>query len=51
MDHAFRGVHGFGYVDMRSSHLLRMKVERRRQENYEESVRLIAKIASHTFRG
>ena len=51
MDHAFRGVHGFGYDELRSSQALRMKVEKRRQRDYEKSVQVVARIDAKAFRG
>lgn len=36
MDHAFRGVHGFGYDELRNSQTLRAKVEKRRQADHEK---------------
>ncbi|WP_391116693.1 hypothetical protein [Psychrobacillus sp. L3] len=51
MEHAFRGVHGFGYSEVRNSHDLRMKVELRRQRDHEKSVQLVAKIYAQAFRG
>ena len=50
MDHAFRGVHGFGYKELRNSQDLRMKVELRRQRDHEKSVQLVAKIDAQAFR-
>ena len=51
MDNAFRGVHGFGYDDLRNSQELRTKVEQRRQEDYEKSMQIAAKIDAQTLRG
>ncbi|WP_336498124.1 hypothetical protein [Psychrobacillus sp. FJAT-51614] len=51
MDHAFRGVHGFGYTELRNSQDLRLKVEQRRQRDHEKSVQLVAKIDAQSFRG
>ena len=51
MDHAFRGVHGFGYNELRQSQELRLQVENKRQEDHEESMRLAAKIDAQAFRG
>ncbi len=51
MDHAFRGVHGFGYDELRNSQTLRLKVEKRRQRDYEKSIQLVAKIDAQAFRG
>lgn len=51
MDHAFRGVHGFGYNELRNSQALRLKVEQRRQQDHEKSVQLVAKIDAQAFRG
>ena len=51
MDNAFRGVHGFGYHELRNSQELRMKVEQRRQEDHEKSMQIVAKIDAQAFRG
>ena len=51
MDHAFRGVHGFGYDELRNSQNLRMKVEKRRQRDYEKSIQVLAKIDAGAFKG
>ena len=51
MDNAFRGVHGFGYDDLRNSQELRTKVEQRRQEDHEKSMQIAAKIDAQAFRG
>ncbi|MBD7945754.1 MULTISPECIES: hypothetical protein [Psychrobacillus] len=51
MDHAFRGVHGFGYDELRNSQRLRAKVEKRRQADHEKSMQLAAKLDARAFRG
>jgi len=51
MDHAFRGVHGFGYDELRNSQELRLKVEKHRQKDYEKSIQLVAKIDAQAYRG
>ena len=49
MEHAFRGVHGFGYSELRNSQDLRLEVEQRRQRDHEKSVELLAKIDVECF--
>lgn len=51
MDHAFRGVHGFGYDELRNSQTLRAKVEKRRQADHEKSMQLAARLDARAFRG
>jgi hypothetical protein len=51
MEHAFRGVHGFGYSELRNSQDLRLEVEQRRQRDHEKSGELLEKIDSNAFRG
>ncbi len=51
MDHAFRGVHGFGYNELRQSQELQLQVENKRQEDHEKCMQLAAKIEAQAFRG
>ena len=51
MDHAFRGVHGFGYDELRQSQELRLQVENKRQQDHEKCMQLAAKLDAQAFRG
>jgi hypothetical protein len=44
MDTAFRNAHGFGYKELRNDERLRIKVEKRRDDDYQKSKNLLLNL-------
>lgn len=52
MEKAMQSAHGVGYEQYRRDHDVRMKVEQRREEDYQQSMRLLADLnrkTNHSF--
>jgi len=50
MDQAFRSTHGIGYVDYQHNANLRMKVEMRRERDYELGQQVLARLERQAHR-